>query len=218
MTEKIKIVRSPVLEDQELPEVHFHNDVDQPAISVNDIPAGTSHSLLSNVTVDQHHARDHASRHATGGGDALVLTSAELASIVTDETGSGLLVFGTSPTLITPLLGTPTSGVLTNCTGLPVAGGGTGATTLTGILLGSGTSAITALASSGTGDVVRVTSPTLVTPTLGTATVTAIKVSAIQVLGAQGAAIADADGTLADITTKFNALLARLRTHGIIAT
>jgi len=33
-----------------------------------------------------------------------------------------------------------------------------------------------------------------------------------------GAAIADADGTLADITTKFNALLARLRTQGILKT
>ena len=44
-------------------------------------------------------------------------TSAELKTVISDETGSGLLVFGTSPTLITPLLGTPTSGVLTNCTG-----------------------------------------------------------------------------------------------------
>lgn len=34
----------------------------------------------------------------------------------------------------------------------------------------------------------------------------------------QPAAIADADGTLADITTKFNALLAKLRTLGLIAT
>lgn len=34
-----------------------------------------------------------------------------------------------SPTLVTPALGTPASGTLTNCTGLPVAGGGTGATT-----------------------------------------------------------------------------------------
>lgn len=44
-------------------------------------------------------------------------TSAQLAGIISDETGSGSLVFATSPTLITPLLGTPTSGVLTNCTG-----------------------------------------------------------------------------------------------------
>lgn len=35
----------------------------------------------------------------------------------------------TSPVLTTPALGTPASGVLTNCTGLPVAGGGTGVTT-----------------------------------------------------------------------------------------
>lgn len=35
----------------------------------------------------------------------------------------------TSPTLTAPVLGTPASGTLTNCTGLPVAGGGTGAAT-----------------------------------------------------------------------------------------
>ena len=53
-------------------------------------------------------------------------SSANLAAAVTDETGSGVLVFGTSPTLATatltsptlttPVLGTPTSGNLTNCT------------------------------------------------------------------------------------------------------
>ncbi len=48
-------------------------------------------------------------------------TSAQLASIISNETGTGLLVFATSPTLTTPLLGTPTSGVLTNCTGLPAS-------------------------------------------------------------------------------------------------
>lgn len=49
-------------------------------------------------------------------------TSANLAAALTDETGTGAAVFSTSPTLVTPLLGTPTSGTLTNCTGLPVAG------------------------------------------------------------------------------------------------
>jgi len=39
---------------------------------------------------------------------------------MTDETGSGSLVFATSPTLVTPVLGTPTSGDLSNCTGYPL--------------------------------------------------------------------------------------------------
>lgn len=50
------------------------------------------------------------------------MTSAQLKAIVSDETGSGALVFATSPTLVTPALGTPSSGVLTNCTGLPTTG------------------------------------------------------------------------------------------------
>ena len=54
-----------------------------------------------------------------GAGVATFLgtpSSANLASAVTDETGTGALVFATSPTLVTPLLGTPTSGVLSACT------------------------------------------------------------------------------------------------------
>jgi|GEM_PF-2226541 len=45
------------------------------------------------------------------------ITSAQLATALSDATGSGSAVFATSPTLVTPNLGTPTSGNLSNCTG-----------------------------------------------------------------------------------------------------
>tara|TARA_B100001245_G_scaffold227575_1_gene204093 strand:+ start:4920 stop:6158 length:1239 start_codon:yes stop_codon:yes gene_type:complete len=44
-------------------------------------------------------------------------TSSQLAGVLSDETGSGAAVFATSPTLVTPALGTPASGVATNLTG-----------------------------------------------------------------------------------------------------
>ena len=53
-------------------------------------------------------------------------TSAQLATLISDETGSGALVFATSPTLVTPALGTPSAIVLTSGTGLPLTTGVTG--------------------------------------------------------------------------------------------
>jgi hypothetical protein len=44
-------------------------------------------------------------------------SSANLAAALTDETGTGSAVFATSPTLVTPALGTPSSGTVTNLTG-----------------------------------------------------------------------------------------------------
>lgn len=83
----------------------------------------------------------------------------------TAATGTGNVVLATSPTLTTPNLGTPSAATLTNATGLPlttgvtgtlpVANGGTGATTLTAnnVLLGNGTSALQVVAPGASGNV-----------------------------------------------------------------
>jgi hypothetical protein len=89
-------------------------------------------------------------------------SSANLKSALTDETGSGAAVFATSPTLVTPILGTPTSGTLTNCTGLPVSTGISGLGTNVATFLATPSSANFAAAitnETGTGSVVLNTSP-----------------------------------------------------------
>jgi hypothetical protein len=84
-------------------------------------------------------------------------------------TGTGGLVRATSPTLITPALGTPTALVLTNATGLPIAGGGTGATTAVGAIdaiTTKGTniaSASTTNIAAATGKFVHITGTTTIT-------------------------------------------------------
>ena len=120
-----------------------------------------------------------------GTGVATFLTtpsSANLAAAVTDETGTGALVFATSPTLVTPNLGTPSTLVGTNITGTAAgltAGNVTTNANLTGAVtsvgnatsLGSFTSSQLAGAltdETGSGSAVFATSPTLVTPALGT--------------------------------------------------
>ena len=100
-----------------------------------------------------------------GSGDALVAnplsqfaatTSAQLAGVISNETGSGLLVFATSPQLTTPLLGTPTSGIMTNVTGTAsglTAGNVTTNANLTGGVTSVGNAATVVTNANLTGDV-----------------------------------------------------------------
>jgi hypothetical protein len=79
---------------------------------------------------------------------------------VTSSTGTGSTVLSNSPTLVSPVLGTPSSGNLSSCTNIPV-----GSATGTLAVANGGTGVTT---STGTGNNVLSTSPVLTTPNLGT--------------------------------------------------
>jgi len=96
-------------------------------------------------------------------------TSAQLAGVISDETGSGALVFGTSPSLTTPNIGTPSAGTLTNCTSLPISTGVSGLGTGVATFLATPSSANLASAvtdETGSGALVFGTSPALTSPTM----------------------------------------------------
>ena len=156
---------------------------------------GTGASFTSGAT----NTNANLTGHVTSVGNASTLnsfTSTELRGAITDETGTGVAVFGTSPTLITPVLGTPASGNLANCTfptlnqsttgnadTATLATNVTNNANLTGHVTSAGNSAVlgsfsssqllTALSDeTGSGVAVFDTAPTLASPTLtGTVTV-----------------------------------------------
>jgi hypothetical protein len=95
---------------------------------------------------------------------------------VTTSTGSGNNVLSTSPTLVTPVLGTPSSGTLTSCTGLPISTGvsglGTSVATALGVAVGSAGAFVVnggALGTPSSGTLTNCTFPTLNQNTTGSA-------------------------------------------------
>ena len=84
--------------------------------------AGTDSTTMTFPSTSATIARTDAANTFTGHQTIEGVTS-------TGATGTGNLVYSASPTLTTPALGTPSALVLTNATGLPLGGGGTGQTT-----------------------------------------------------------------------------------------
>jgi hypothetical protein len=97
----------------------------------------------------------------------------------------------TNSTMVNPALGTPASGTLTNCTGLPILTGTTG--TLSVARGGTGSTTAT-----GTGQVVLASGASLTAPSLGAATATSIN-KVIFTAPALSATLTIADGKTATV-------------------
>jgi hypothetical protein len=139
-----------------------------------------------------------------GSGVATFLgtpSSANLAAAVTDETGTGALVFASSPTLVTPALGAATA---TSINGVTVTGTSTPALSVTGTTAVSGTN---------TGD------QTTITGNAGTATIleTARNINGVSFNGSADITVTAAAGTLTGATLAAGVTASSLTSLGTIA-
>ena len=172
---------------------------------------------------------------ATNSKDIFVAYPAEEAVTLSDPQTL------TDKTFVDADLGTPTAGVLTNATGLPlttgvtgtlpVGNGGTGATTLTGYVKASGTSAFTAVASIPAGDItglgsmatqnannVAITGGSINGTTIGASTAAAGTFTNVTASGASIGSLTGAVAIVTDVTaTNLVAASASISSANILA-
>jgi len=132
-------------------------------VTISSIASGELLKWNGSAWINQTLAESGVAASGAKLSDFAATSSSELAGTISDETGSGALVFGTSPTLVTPVLGTPASGALTNCTALPAAQVAQG-TMASGMVL-----VAPALGTPASGTLTNCTFPTLNQSTSGTA-------------------------------------------------
>jgi hypothetical protein len=146
----------------------------------------------------------------TGATTLTFPTSGTVTALGNTTTGSGAIVLASSPTLVTPVLGTPSSGNLSNCTSYPVSaltGTGTGVLTALAVNVGSAGAFVTfdgALGTPSSGDLANCTGyPSGSLTGLGTGVATALA----QNVGSAGAFVVNggalgtpSSGTLTNAT------------------
>ena len=181
------------------------------------LPNGSNDTLVARNSTDTL-----TNKSISFGSNTITMTSAQLATAVSDETGTGVLVFGTSPTLSAPIFSTiVNTGTLTLPTSTDTLVGRattdtftnkTFNTAATGNVFQINGTSITAV--TGTGSVVLATSPTLTTPTLGVASATSIN-KVTFTTPATGATLTLADGSTLATSGAYGVTLTATGTTGV---
>jgi len=181
------------------------------------LPSSGNDTIVARTTTDTL-----TNKSISFGSNTITMTSAQLATAVSDETGTGVLVFGTSPTLSAPIFSTiVNTGTLTLPTSTDTLVGRATTDTFTNKTFDTAATGnvfkingTTLTAVTGTGAVVLATSPTLTTPTLGVATATSINKVAFTT-PATSATLALADGSTLATAGAYSITLTATGTTGV---
>lgn len=183
--------------------------VSNPTLVLTIPTVGTSGAVVSLLNTNNTHSGNNTYSGTSTFTGVSSFSNTVTFSNTTSFTGVATL---TNPIFTTPRLGTPTSGVMTNVTGLPISTGVSGLATGIATFLATPSSANLRTAvtdETGSGALVFATSPTLVTPVLGAATATSVAASGALTSSSPSAGIgyaAGSGGTVTQATSKATAV------------